>query len=477
MKLKKELATNVKFFKNQLKSIDVTFFDVAINNKQAAVIFLESFCDKESIGNLLIKPLTELTSEVNESNLEKIFLIPNVKKCATTNDGINEVLSGNTLLLVDGISISYSFGIKQYEKRSISEPPTSSVVKGPREGFVESFETNISLMRRRIKSKDLIFEKVEVGKYSSTPVILCYIDGVVKKGLKEQVLNKLKNINIDGILDSSYIQGFLSENKTSLFKQVGSTEKPDIFAAKILEGRLGIIVEGSPIALTLPYALIEDFQSPGDYYGSPYKATVTRSWRVLSVLISLYLPAFYVAAQLFHLQLIPLSFLLTIVNSVKGIPLSPSLEMFVTLLIFIILSEASVRMPRNIGMVVSIVGGLVLGETAVNAGIISAPALMIIALSGICLYTVPDLERPFELLRLIFLLIAGSIGGYGIICFSALLLVYLVTFESYGTPVLAPFSPLVKEDLKDSIFKEFTFANTKRPVIIGSSNKTRVKGE
>ena len=151
--------------------------------------------------------------------------------------------------------------------------------------------------------------------------------------------------------------------------------------------------------------------------------------------------------------------------------------MFVTLLIFIILSEASVRMPRNIGMVVSIVGGLVLGETAVNAGIISAPALMIIALSGICLYTVPDLERPFELLRLIFLLIAGSIGGYGIICFSALLLVYLVTFESYGTPVLAPFSPLVKEDLKDSIFKEFTFANTKRPVIIGSSNKTRLKGE
>ena len=477
MKLKKELAANVKFFKNQLKSIDVTFFDVAINNKQAAVIFLESFCDKESIGNLLIKPLTELTSEVNESNLEKIFLIPNVKKCATTNDGINEVLSGNTLLLVDGISVSYSFGIKQYEKRSISEPPTSSVVKGPREGFVESFETNISLMRRRIKSKDLIFEKVEVGKYSSTPVILCYIDGVVKKGLKEQVLNKLKNINIDGILDSSYIQGFLSENKTSLFKQVGSTEKPDIFAAKILEGRLGIIVEGSPIALTLPYALIEDFQSPGDYYGSPYKATVTRSWRVLSVLISLYLPAFYVAAQLFHLQLIPLSFLLTIVNSVKGIPLSPSLEMFVTLLIFIILSEASVRMPRNIGMVVSIVGGLVLGETAVNAGIISAPALMIIALSGICLYTVPDLERPFELLRLIFLLIAGSIGGYGIICFSALLLVYLVTFESYGTPVLAPFSPLIKEDLKDSIFKEFTFANTKRPVIIGSSNKTRLKGE
>ncbi len=475
MKIKKKLDDNAKFFKNQLKSVDVTFFDVNVNDKKGLVIFLESFCDKESIGNLLIKQLTEFTYDVNENNLEKVFLIPNVKKVNDLNDGINEILSGNTILLVDGIEIVYSFGIKQYEKRSIAEPPTSSVIKGPREGFVESFETNISLMRRKIKSKDLMFEKVEVGKYSGTPVLLCYIDKVVKKGLKEKVLKKLKEINIDGILDSSYIQNFLSENKTSLFKQVGTTEKPDIFAAKILEGRLGIIVDGSPIALTLPYALVEDFQGPGDYYGSPYKATVTRTWRILSVLISLYLPAFYVAAQLFHLQLIPLSFLLTIVNSVKGIPLSPSLEMFITLLIFIILSEASVRMPRNVGMVVSIVGGLVLGETAVNAGIISAPALMIIALSGICLYTVPDLERPFELLRLIFLLVAGSIGGYGIICLSSLLLIYLVTFESYGTPILAPFAPFIKEDLKDSIFKEFTFAITKRPVIIGSKNKVRQK--
>lgn len=174
-------------------------------------------------------------------------------------------------------------------------------------------------------------------------------------------------------------------------------------------------MDGSPIALTLPYILIEDFQSPEDYYTSPYKATVARGLRALSVFLAVLLPGFFVAAQLFHLQLIPLNFLLTIVNSIKGIPLSPSFEMFFTLLIFEILNEASVRMPKYVGMVVSIVGGLVLGETAVNAGIISAPALMIIALSGICLYTVPELVQTFSLVRIIILILAGSLGGYSII--------------------------------------------------------------
>ena len=257
------------------------------------------------------------------------------------------------------------------------------------------------------------------------------------------------------MLDSSYITKSLGEHKKSLFKQVGNTEKPDILASKILEGRVGILVDGSPIALSVPYLLIEDFQSPSDYYSSSYSATVSRILRILSVVISLLLPSFFVSAELYHLQLIPLSFLLTIVNSVKGIPLSPSYEMFFTLLIFEILNEASVRMPRYVGMVVSIVGGLVLGETAVTAGIISAPTLMIVAFSGICLYTVPELEQTFSVLRLVYLIIAGGLGAYGLLIFSALLLVYLVTFENYSTPLCAPFSPLIKEDLNDSFYKGF----------------------
>ena len=296
-----------------------------------------------------------------------------------------------------------------------------------------------------------------------------------RKGWSESVKERLAKIEIDGILDASYVSKFLNEKKSSLFKQVGTTEKPDILASKLLEGRIGIVVDGSPIALTLPYILIEDFQSPEDYYTSPYKATVARGLRALSVFLAVLLPGFFVAAQLFHLQLIPLNFLLTIVNSIKGIPLSPSFEMFFTLLIFEILNEASVRMPKYVGMVVSIVGGLVLGETAVNAGIISAPALMIIALSGICLYTVPELVQTFSLVRIIILILAGSLGGYSIILAGAFFLIYLVSFEDFKTPLLAPYAPMILHDKRDGFYKGALTSQKERPVVFKSPNKTRLK--
>ena len=370
--------------------------------------------------------------------------------------------------------MALSFDVKKFNDRSITEPPTSMVIKGPREGFIESLPVNISLIRRRLKSPNLVFNQFTVGKFSQTAVAICYIQGIADKSLVKQLKRKLNDIDIDAIIDSSYITKFIVDNKKSLFKQVGNTEKPDILISKILEGRIGIIVDGSPIVLTLPYLLIEDFQSPSDYYASPYSSTTARLIRILSVMLSILLPAFFVSAELFHLQLIPLSFLLTIVNSIQGIPLSPSYEMFFTLMIFEILNEASVRMPRYVGMVVSIVGGLVLGETAVNAGIISPPALMIIALSGICLYTVPELEQTFSFIRLILLIVAGALGGYGLILAFATLLVYITSFESFGTPLCAPFSPLIKRDLKDSLYKDFLKNKPLRPLSLQNKNLRRM---
>jgi len=313
-----------------------------------------------------------------------------------------------------------------------------------------------------------------VGRFSQTTVSICYIDNVADKDLVKRVKDKLKKINIDAVLDSSYVAKYLGDEKPTLFKQVGNTEKPDILVAKIMEGRVALLIDGSPIALTVPYLLLEDFQSPSDYYNSPYSATTARLVRLVSVILALLLPALFVSAELFHLQLIPLSFLLTIVNSIKGIPLSPSYEMFFTFLIFEILNEASVRMPRYVGMVVSIVGGLVLGETAVNAGIISPPTLMIIALSGICLYTVPELEQPLSFVRLFFLIIGGSIGVYGLIIAVAFLVIYLTTAESFSAPLLAPFSPLIKKDLKDSFYKGFLTEENSRPASLGNKNKRRI---
>ena len=462
MQMRQDLSKNVEYLKQKLTSDDITFLQLRVGDCEACLVFVNDLINKDSVGELILRPASLFQGTPDTDSISEIFLSPEKKEVFSFEDFLTDLLLGNAMLLVDGFEKGFSFGLKQFEKRAISEPPTSTVLKGPREGFVESLPVNISLMRRRLKCPELTFCNISVGKYSKTPIALCYIKGIASEKLVKKIKRKLQSIDID------------AEHDVSIFKQIGNTEKPDILSAKILEGRVAILIDGSPIALTVPYLLIEDFQSPSDYYNSSYSATVARNLRLLSIVIALFLPAFFVASELFHLQLIPLSFLLTIVNSIKGIPLSPSYEMFFTLMIFEILNEASVRMPKYVGMVVSIVGGLVLGETAVNAGIISAPTLMIIALSGICLYTAPELEQTFSVLRLFFLIVAGSAGAYGLIVSIAMMLVYLITFENYGAPLLAPFSPLVREDLKDTFYKGFLREMTNRPKSLKNVNKRRL---
>ena len=477
MNIHSKLDQNQDYLKGKLTSEDITFLDVKIGSSKGILIFANDLVNKDSIGELILRPASFFKGKVSQKKFYDLFLSPEKKQVNTLDEIVQEVVSGCAVLICDGIKSGLSFGLRQFEKRAISEPPTSTVIKGPREGFVESLPVNISLMRRRIKSSRLKFETVSVGEFSKTPVCICYIDGIVDKKLIEKVKQKINSICIDAVLDASYLSKFLGERKTSLFKQVGNTEKPDILAGKILEGRIAIFVDGSPIALTVPYLLVEDFQSASDYYNSSYSAIFARCLRLISVIFAVFLPAFFVASELFHLQLIPLSFLLTIVNSIKGIPLSPSHEMFFTVLIFEILNEASVRMPKYVGMVVSIVGGLVLGETAVNAGIISAPTLMIVALSGICLYTVPELEQSFSILRILFLIVAGSFGAYGILVLVGLIIIYLVTCENYNTPVFAPFAPLITSDLKDTLYKDFLSDMEFRPKSIPNVNKRRIKND
>ena len=477
MQIKKNLKENVDKIKSIMTSSDLSFLQVKVEYADAMLIFINDLIDKNYVGELILKPASEYQGTIDQDKLFQIFHSPEKKCVDNVDDLITDVLLGNAVLLTDGLNVAFSFGLKAFEKRAITEPPTSTVLKGPREGFVECLPVNISLMRRKLKTPDLTFENFCIGKYSKTPVCLCYIKGIADDKLIKTLREKLQKIDIDATLDSSYVSKFLGQRQVSLFKQVGNTEKPDILAGKILEGRVAIFVDGSPIALSVPYLLVEDFQSASDYYNSAYSATTARGIRILSVIFALFLPALYVAAELFHLQLIPLSFLLTIVNSIKGIPLSPSYEMFFTLLIFEILNEASVRMPKYVGMVVSIVGGLVLGETAVTAGIISAPTLMIVALSGICLYTVPELEQTFSILRILFLIIAGSSGLYGLLLSVSALFIYLVTFENYGTPLCAPFSPLIKEDLKDGLYKGFIQEMAFRPKSIKNKNKRRIGKE
>lgn len=477
--LRISLQENIKTIKKLLPAEDVLSYDFTTADGTDCVLFyVDGMVNKELLGTLVARPLTRLIAQEKggrvATSVGETVLFPELKRVEKTADMIKEVLDGNTLLLVDGLSCGWVAGAKLLPVRAIAEPPSDVAIKGPREGFIEDIKTNMALVRKRLKTPDLRFETLRVGKRSQTAVSICYLEGTSNAEVLAELKARIEKIEVDVVPDSSYIATLVSPRPHSLFKSLGTTEKPDVFTAKIAEGRVGVLVDGSPIALTAPFVLTEDLQSSEDYFNSPFTATVFRFLRLASLLVAILLPAFYVSAQLYKMQLLPLGLMLTIASSVRELPLSPALEMFVVLFLFETLKEASIRMPKYVGMSLSVVGALVLGEAAVSAGFLSTPTIIIVASSGICLYTVPDFVETGSILRWLFLLVSGSLGPFGIILLTAFLLAYLLTSDRFGTPALAPFSPLSGRDLRDSVVKYGMRSLAVRPRILRSPNRTRL---
>lgn len=470
------LEKNIKSVKDVLTSQDIIVFEFdSLKGKKFAAIYADGVADKQLLGELVVKPLRAAEEDISLDGVKKFLASPEVKDGKKIRDAINEISDGNVVLFVDGERDFIIIGLKNPPGRTVAEPPTQVVIKGPREGFTEDIKTNLGLVRKRLKSENLKIKLLKAGEKSETAVALIYIDGVCAEGLPERVERQIADKEIDIVPDSSYIARFISARPRSLFKRNGTAEKPDVFCAKVCEGRVGLIVDGSPIALTVPYMLTEDFQSGEDYYSLSYRATILRVLRFFALFAGIFLPAFYVSAQLFKIQLIPFKLLLKISSSVSGLPLSPSVEMFLVLFVLEVLNEASIRMPKYVALALSVVGALVLGDTAVQAGIISTPAIIIIAFSAICLYVTPDLVETTATLRWIYLIIAGSIGPFGIVLFSSFLISYLVTGQSYGVPLVAPFAPLIKNDLYDSMVKANLYSLKNRPEALSAGDKVRLK--
>ena len=483
--IKTDLSKNKQTIKKLLPSEDILSFDFQTLDKvDACLFYADGMVNKELLGSLTLRPISSSffqnqggRVETNSKNVQNHLLFPECKKVEDTAQILQEILDGNTALFIDGIASAFIIGAKLLPVRAVSEPPTGIAVKGPREGFIEDIKTNMALTRKRLKSPNLRFETVRIGKRSDTAVSFCYLHGIADEQLKERLKKHLEKVEIDNIPDSSYIATLLSPRPQSIFKSFGTTEKPDVFCAKLSEGRIGILVDGSPIALTLPYLLTEDLQTAEDYFISPFIATTFRVMRFFALFVAILLPAFYISAQLFKMQLLPLGLFLTIASSVRELPLSPSLEMFVVLFLLETLKEASIRMPKYVGMSLSVVGALVLGETAVRAGFFSTPAIIVVALSGICLYVVPDFVETGSLLRWLFLLVAGCVGTLGIVLLATFLLYYLVSADAFGAPPLAPFSPFIHHDLKDAILKTSLSSLATRPQFLRTENVHRLKQE
>ncbi|MDD4110448.1 MAG: spore germination protein [Clostridia bacterium] len=465
-------------------SCDVIIREIICGKKNLNAIFLKSTIDEELFINGILSPIIDFGSELNGKELpqdinldiliNKVLKVRDVEKIEEDAEIMEKINNYNVLIFIEDEDSALAIDIADYPSRNPNEPPTSSVTKGPREGFVEDYKKNVSLLRRRFPADKMITQKIKIGKYSQTDVVITYIKDIADIEIVKRIKDKLKNIDIDGVIDSYYLVGFLQDKKKSMFKQVGSCEKPDIVASKMLEGRIAIIVNNSPIVLTVPFLFLEDLQNSNDYYSSQYYASYVRVIRLIGIFIAALLPGLYVTLRLFHYNVMPINFLMTIGNASEAIPFTPFLEMVFVLILFEILYEVSLRLPRYLGLATSVVGALILGDTGVKAGLLSSPTVMIVALSVISVYTVPDQVDQISLLRVVFLIVGPALGILGLIAAVVFAVAYMNTLNSFNTPYLAPYSPYIKNDMKDSLIKVRVSKMKNRPKSLENKNKVRL---
>ena len=465
-----------------VKENKVTETKFSVCDENFSLFYIESLINKTLFTSGLLLPLEKFVKQNQEQNQQfdkplfemvkdLIVAVSSVEEVTDENEIENKIFSGSACIVFKDKALAVPlFGA---EKRSIQEPPTARVVKGPREGFVEDLASNIGLIRKRLKTANLKIKDMTIGRQSKTQIAIIYLEGIVKKEVLKEVERRLSLIDIDAIVDSYYIESFLESDKLKFFRRVGNTEKPDIFCSKILEGRVGIVVDGSPVALSVPFVLLEDLQSPEDYYTVPAQATFVRFMRFCGLILAILIPGVYVALQSFNYRILPINFLITLLSSIEGLSVPPLIEILMVLLLFEVITEASIQMPNSLGMALSIIGALALGNTAVDAGIISPPSVVLVAISSVAIYIVPDQIAETRLLRILFTLIGGIIGLYGIITALIILTTYLTSITSFGVPYLAPFAPHIKGDQKDAFIKKPLQEMNKRPILFSGKNTTR----
>lgn len=458
------LDDNVKRMKQQFAH-DNTFICRMIQGRgspalRAALFFFDGMVESSNINESIIKPISlwEGSPLPMDAVIDEVLHIDDCPFNPPADKLVSAFLYGDTIILVDGDSRPAVVNTKGFAKRGPDEPDNEKVLRGPREGFTEAFMGNLALIRRRLRTPDLCFEFSQVGSVSNTTVSICYIQGIADQTVLQSVKQRLKQIELDAILDANYLSELMRDDRFSPFPTTGFTERPDIVAAKLLEGRIAIVIDGTPVVLTVPHILQETFQANDDYYISYLYTNLTRWLRVLGFVLTITLPAIYVALLTWHQELIPTRLLFSIAASRQGVPFTTFTEAIGILIIFEILKEAGTRTPATIGQALSIVGGLVLGQAAVDARFASAPMVIIIAFSGVTALIVPKLRTATLLLRFFLLIGAAILGLYGVLLGLALILAHICRLTSFGIPYLTNILSGEKHSGQDVLFRFPWFA-------------------
>jgi spore germination protein KA len=373
------------------------------------------------------------------------------------------VLYGDTVLLADGCTQALLLNSKGWNTRSIAEPENEKALRGPREGFNESLLVDLSLLRRRLRTPDLRFSFLTLGGITGTRACVCYLDSLVDRVALSELQKRLSGFTGDSVLDSNYITECIRDAPYSPFKTVGSTERPDVVAGRLLEGRIALFVDGTPVVLTVPYLFIENFQSDDDYYLSYFFASIGRILRILSFIITTGIPAVYIALITFHQEMLPTPLLMSIDMAQQSVPFPSVVEAALMLIVFEMLREAGLRMPGYIGQALSIVGALVIGQAAVDARIISAPMVIVVGLTGITGLMIPRTKGAVIMLRFFLLAASAVLGLYGYIFGMLALMIHLYGLVSFGMPVMGSSSDATLQGVKDTFIRAPWWLMKKRP--------------
>lgn len=458
------LSTDLMENERSLRSIytdctDVTFHSFQINHHtDAMLVFHSALCDSEQLDQLVLAPLLNsfpADLAVNVRLLTNVVPLSKAVHIESLNLAEAAINNGSALLLINGCHAAVSYGLQKYEQRSVEEPGAESTVRGPREGFTESISVNIALIRKRMKSSKLKILNMTIGELTATDIGLIYLEGMIDPDILAEVKRRLAEIETDSVLESKYIEEWISDEPYSPFPQLLSTERPDVVCANLLEGRFALIIDGTPFVLVAPITMVSMLQSPEDYYQHFWMSTFIRWLRYTFFLLSLLLPSFYIAITTYHQEMLPTVLLLSIAKAREEIPFPALIEALIMEIAFEALREAGVRLPKQVGAAVSIVGALIIGQAATSAGIVSAPMVIVVAATGIASFMIPRYSAGIasRLLRFPIMILAGTLGLIGLMLGIILIIIHLCGLRSFGVPYLSPLAPASSGLLKDVLWR------------------------
>lgn len=463
------------------ESSDFEKIEVEIGRKNACVFYLGTMLNKNDLNTQVLHSLRQAFQEKDYKDIEEIreayFPVISYKYASTLHDIVWHILNGYAVLLVDQHDKAIALEVGGAEKRSIVEPSTQTIIRGPKDGFVESINTNIGLVRSRIKNPNLVFEDFHIGRDSHTQLSIGYLKNVVNQDILDELKYRINKINTSAVLDTGNIEEFITDQNFTPFPLIYNTERPDSVSANILDGKIAIMLDGTPFALIAPTVFTDFFQSAEDYYQPYFMTSFIRVIRYISFMITLVLPSLYVAITTYHHELLPTQLLISVQAQREGVPFPAVIEILMMELTFEVLREAGVRMPRVVGQTLSIVGALVIGQAAVEAGLVSNVLVIIVAFSAIASFVSPiyNFAIAARLIRFLLILVAAVFGLYGVLWVLIMMVIHLVSLRSFGIPYLTPVAPFKIGDQTDIFVRFPIWADNKRPSYL--MTKAPVKNE